>query len=261
MKSFAFVAFLLPALVLAEPQVLPISKKPFPVLKLETLSKESIKRQADKDSLRARAPRVVGNGGDAVVCTDSHGRKTAELLDYYEARALRGIAIDLGPEELSVSEKVDMALSRLALSRPERAAGYAYRIENFYRDAQFLKGYRLQDIADSKHVSLPRGCEIEQLVIQRPVRPANEALFLVNEDIWDLLDNTNKAGILLHEAIYEEALQMNANNSINTRYLNSKISSSLPVFRDEMEANCFFFNLGLESARSYEIWNRCQGRN
>lgn len=258
MKFLFLTSLLVPVLVLAEPQVPPASKIP----QLEQISNELPKEvRSQTKNVRLRGPRVVGNGGDAVVCRDSEDRKTAELLDYYEARTLRGIIIDMGPADLSVQSKADLALDRIARVRPEWAARYAHRIQNFYRDAQFLKGYSLQDIPDSRHLTLPNGCKIEQLVIQRPVRPENEALFLVNEDLWDLLDNTNKAGILLHEAIYEEALKMGAKNSINTRYLNSKISSALPAFKNEEDENCFFFNLGLENPLNYAIWNKCEGKN
>ena len=47
-----------------------------------------------------------GNGGDAVVCRDQVGKITkVELLDYYEARVMRNIQIDLGSDG-TFSQKV-----------------------------------------------------------------------------------------------------------------------------------------------------------
>src|SRR5688572_6660468 len=80
----------------------------------------------------------VGNGGDAVVCTKgsfschegdcSRPRPAAELLDIYEARDLRKFEIDLGGTELSVAQKLDRVLARLAVVDPWRAGKYRIRI-------------------------------------------------------------------------------------------------------------------------------------
>src|SRR4051794_27132981 len=50
-----------------------------------------------------------GNGGDAVVCRD-HDDKiiSVELLDFFEARNMRGIYLDLGDDSLSVDQKVQL---------------------------------------------------------------------------------------------------------------------------------------------------------
>lgn len=190
-----------------------------------------------------------GNGGDAVVCTQN-GKVTAELLDFYEARVMREIQIDLGPAELSVEAKVDMALGRLRTISPARADRYAARIASFASDAQFFTRISLPDINDSKHVLLPVNCKIEQLVIQRQNPPPGTKKFLVNEDLWVLLSNTDRAGILLHEAIYEEALERGASNSVKTRYFTSKISSSLAEVKGPVKARCFFIGLGLDAKDS-----------
>jgi len=198
-----------------------------------------------------------GNGGDAIVCTQGN-TKTAELLDFYEARVMRGIQIDLGSENLSVQDKVDWALSRLRRLDTKRAERYAKRIATFKDDAQFLSGYELPDISDSAQVFLPANCKIEQLVVQRLNPPKGEKQFLVNEEIWNLLNNTNKAGILLHEAIYEEMLEIGVvRNSIKARYMNSKISSSVKEFDTPAKAECFLISMSLESYRGRSEFYDC----
>lgn len=197
-------------------------------------------------SLQSRGGGHDGNGGDAVVCTQN-GKVTAELLDFYEARVMRDIKIDLGPADLSVEAKLDIALGRLREISPARADRYAALIANFHANAEFLTRYNLPDVTDSKHVLLPSNCSIKQLVIQRKNPPAGEKKFLVNQDLWVLLSNTDRAGILLHEAVYEEALERGATNSIKTRYFNSKISSSLAEINGPVKARCFFIGLGLDA--------------
>lgn len=190
-----------------------------------------------------------GNGGDAVVC-NQNGKITAELLDFYEARVMRDIQVNLGPAELSVDAKLDIALRRLRKISPERADRYSLLIQNFHNEAHFFSGYNLPDINDSKHVLLPVNCSIKQLVIQRKNPPAGEKKFLVNQDLWILLNNTDRAGILLHEAIYEEALERGATNSIKVRYFNSKISSSIAEIKSPEQARCFFIGQGLDAKDS-----------
>jgi hypothetical protein len=73
----------------------------------------------------AHAEREVGNGGNAVVCRAANQEITsAHLLDYVEGMVLNDFVVDLGPPALSVEEKLDLAISRLAELDPARAQGY-----------------------------------------------------------------------------------------------------------------------------------------
>ena len=59
--------------------------------------------------------KVVGNGGEVIACRDLSGKLVSiELLDIFEARILRGQKMDLGGSQLSLNEKVEIALSRIA---------------------------------------------------------------------------------------------------------------------------------------------------
>ncbi len=141
--------------------------------------------------------KVVGNGGDAVVCG-----KSVQVLDVYEALALRGFKLDLGAPALSVNEKVSLAIGRIKKVDPYRAALIEILSRNFFTETKFIRGGNLRDVDDSDEIFLPEGCTRKQLAIQNARVVFSDPFYTVNEDIWDRLDNDNKAALILHEVIF-----------------------------------------------------------
>ncbi len=189
---------------------------------------------------------AVGNGGDGVVCRDAHKKIiSVQLLDFYEAKTQRGIQHDLGGTHLSPIDKVFVALDRLKRLSPLRAQIYREQAKKFFDETLMLSGVQLVDIPDSQHIQVPNGCTIEQLAIQREPQQPEDKRFTINADLWNLLDSDNKAGLILHEIIYREALSERQSNSISTRYFNSlytshKIDSlSLEEFISRLNKNNF----------------------
>jgi hypothetical protein len=167
----------------------------------------------------------VGNGGDGVVCRDSDKViRSIELLDFYEARVLRSAVIDLGAAP-TLEARMQVALQRLERVSPRRAQSYLLTMNQFFENAQFLKDTELVDVEDSLHLILPKGCKIEQLVIQRPKVLPGEMMYSVNQDLWDHLDLTQRAGLILHEVVYREAIESAHSDSRAARYLTALIAS------------------------------------
>jgi hypothetical protein len=177
------------------------------------------------------ASKEVGNGGDAVVCRNNAGDITSvELLDYYEARVMRGIEVNLGGTILSVEEKVDLALSRIKTRAPKRFQRYQKLVNEFFEESKFISNIHLVDISDSENVLLGKGCVVEQLAIQQEPIFEEDARYLINKDLWDLLSLDHQAGLVLHEIIYFEAIHQFSEpheNSKLVRYFNSFISSDV----------------------------------
>lgn len=166
-----------------------------------------------------------GNGGDAVVCVKADGTTTAELLDYFEARTMRGFQIDLGGLELTADQKIELALSRLERFSPHRAKEYREKIARFENEAWRPQGMIFRDIPDSAHITLPEGCTIEQVAIQNEPRFKKDPRYSINQDLWNLMDADSQAGLKLHEVIYSEAVAAGQKNSVSTRYLNSFLAT------------------------------------
>jgi hypothetical protein len=168
--------------------------------------------------------KVAGNGGDVVVCRNPSGDiLSIELLDYYEARELRKIHVLLppggSPEEIAIA-----ALTGFAEREPERAMRYRRFVNHFSKNKVLVDG-TLVDISDSNHIVVPRGCAIEQLIVRQKVLFPEDRLFIVNERLWWKMSEAQRAGAILHEAFYEEALERGATDSVSSRYFHSKAIS------------------------------------
>lgn len=165
----------------------------------------------------------AGNGGDGIVCRNSQGAiQSVELLDFYEARAERGQKIELDPLK-SVGELMKDLTKHLAFHEISLAQEVMKNYQLFISESVFLSGVELVDIPDSNHISVPLGCKVEQIAIQRRPLMLGEKFYKINKDIWDKMDNVNRAGLLLHELLFRN-LTLYANfvyDSTYVRYLTS----------------------------------------
>jgi hypothetical protein len=192
-----------------------------------------------------------GNGGNMLLCLNPNGTlKSKELLDYYESRVIRGITPSLGDPSLHYLEKIEMVLKRIQHLSPRRFRSYLEEARSFESQSVFLPATDLTTLPDSQHPVVPKNCTVVQTVIQRtPVFPEDKR-YIVNKDIWDILDNDDKAGLVLHEAILREAAlmapilaaygvipesQQVLRDSGRVRYINSLISSERLINKNPQE--------------------------
>ncbi|MBL7687661.1 MAG: hypothetical protein JNJ49_06470 [Bdellovibrionaceae bacterium] len=166
-----------------------------------------------------------GNGGYAVVCTKPENAKTivsAELLDLYEGRTIRAFQLDLGPGP-SFNEHLELILKRLEAFSPRRAQRYREQAASFLHEARFLTGVDLGDIGDADPIVVPVGCTPKPVVNQREPEFPGDPRYIVQSEIWNALDESSKAALILHELVYRELKQ---DTSLRTRYFVSMISST-----------------------------------
>jgi hypothetical protein len=174
----------------------------------------------------AFAGNSVGNGGNVVVCKDAAARVTSiELLDYYEGKVLRGITPETGAPALDYHQKIDYVLDRFAEVAPHRAARYRDQARSFESEALFLAGAQLVPVPDSQHSFVPDGCEVDQAAIQKTPEFPEDKRYTVNQDLWSQLPAEGKAGLVLHEVIYREAIEHNQDDSVKARYFNSYVAA------------------------------------
>ncbi len=164
-----------------------------------------------------------GNGGDGVYCGES---TPVELLDIYEARTMRGWNFEI-PEDSSVTveAQIEKRLRKLERLDPMRVAHFRLYAAGFMAEAQFVDA-RLVDIPDSQHIVVPEGCRIDQVAIQREPELPGDKRYVISRPLWDLMDNTSKAGLILHEIIYRDVLRLNHDNSKAARYFTAMILST-----------------------------------
>lgn len=170
----------------------------------------------------------VGNGGDAMVCRSAAGKIIfAEFLDVYEARELRDLEVSL--TGVTWREKLSNALERIKVRDQYRYIKYKTWSDTFWSETKLLEdGEKLQDIPDSNHVFDPgNGCGPEQAVVHREPLTSREKRYFLDFEIWQALDETNKALLVLHEMIYREAVGYGIRNSIYVRLFNSYVGADV----------------------------------
>jgi hypothetical protein len=171
----------------------------------------------------------VGNGGDLIRCWRPAEHKfDYELLDYYEGRFFRGLQLDLGPNNASFDDKVHYALQRLAKKNPTRAALYGSWYKTFFTDTRFFMDGRILQIPDTGPLVIPEGCTVQQIAAQLPddqILPGDYR-YTIDLDLWNDISEDTRAGLILHELVYREAIGNHQTNSKRVRYFNQYISAS-----------------------------------
>ncbi|WP_041869549.1 hypothetical protein [Bdellovibrio sp. ArHS] len=164
----------------------------------------------------------VGNGGDAVVCY-KHIKPYVQLFDLYEGRVLRRHEVSY--EFSKQADRAEAIFAKLEQLSALRAQAYRRAYAEFSKQANFLLGVHLPDVKDSNEVVLPKGCEIEQMIIQLKPQFPGDFKYIVDMTLWQRLDEVNRFAAILHEVIYSEALRYGAKDSRGVRYLNALINS------------------------------------
>lgn len=166
----------------------------------------------------------VGNGGNVIACGSS-----LRLLDYFEAEEQRGIPLDLGPKHMSFQQKVYYVLHRLEDVNPTRAKMYKKWFRTFDQETQWFFVGKFLPIRDSGVVIIPEECEIKQVAMQRPnalIMPGDQR-YVIDLRLFEKLSEEDKAGLVLHELIYREAIELGIASSPGVRYFNQVVSSNL----------------------------------
>lgn len=172
----------------------------------------------------------VGNGGDVVDCP---GKTT--LLDFYETTLPQhSFAPEMGFE--AIASDVLKNLERLSASQ---ARQYRNRLKEFLNEADFKGDVKLVNIRDSKHLFKPREeqCKVRQIAIRKKDASSISKRFLVDQELWDRLPEADKAGLVLHEIVYEHFYKLGEDDSIKARSLTA-----------------YLFSQNIRTAKSADYW-------
>jgi hypothetical protein len=169
---------------------------------------------------------MAGGGGKGVVCRNSAGKiQSVELLDFWEAKALFSRKIQYS--KTRVATQVDVALNRageIALTVKPAEMEYIREVSRLFLNegqnpaVKFtrLRGASLNETDDSYELARPDACGVEQIVIYRQWSTGEE--ILINQDLYDKLDLTNQAALIVHESLYAALRRFEMeSNSIRVR--------------------------------------------
>lgn len=200
----------------------------------------------------------VGNGGKIIVCrSEQEEIISTKLLDFYESEILYSLASDFTGD--SYLEMAANAAARLEAFDSRRANRYRLQVEDFLQNTRFVTS-PLIETPDSDHiVAPPFGCNLEQVAIQLKPSFPQDRLFTINRDLWDAMSDADKAGLVLHEVIYNEAIARGHKNSIGVRYINAVVSSDRISSMSETEYydvihSAKMWTERIENAESDSIW-------
>ncbi len=167
------------------------------------------------------------NGGNVIVCKDTAGQTTSvELLDYYELK-LKNQSLQFNN---SLSDYKEVLLERFKdweQIAPKRIEQYTQWLHLFEEEAGIYPNVVIPDILDTGSIVIPRGCELTPAAFQRrdeDIFPG-EKRYVINKDLWDLMSPMQKAGLVLHELIYREAIKSRHETSLPTRIFNGYLAS------------------------------------
>lgn len=176
-------------------------------------------------SLYASSGNEVGNGGDALVCQTPDKKVLVHLFDFFEYQNQHGEKIE--EKEGDFKSIVASIVDQLKINDPKLAQLLKSRSERFLSDSQFVTTAKLTDIKDANSMMKApnKNCQIEQVAILKKKVLSNEKKFLISEILWDKMSETHKAGLVLHELIYEYFADLRETNSVNARAINAYLFS------------------------------------
>lgn len=192
-------------------------------------------------------------GGVAMKCQSSPGAlsSTHTLLDFSEAGG-RGYHIQSWDRKWAkktkrwtISDFTEMYLSRLdKVTTDEAYAEIKATVDQLNADMkiftykslyEFQMNFSYEDASKSNLVKfevanfgltpdlsiarVPLNCQLVQAAIQGVVELPGDKLFHLSAEIWYEFDNAERAGLLMHEAIYNYARKYGQTNSRKTRYI------------------------------------------
>jgi hypothetical protein len=174
----------------------------------------------------------MGNGGDAVVCYTDSTRSvitSVQMFDYWEQEQVMPFGkVDLGASNLSVQDKIEIVSNRISKFDPELADKIKFQALNLANNIQnyLVTSYQLPDIDDMTPQVVPTkpNCFIEQYGVQYKDLVTGQKRFYIADKFYNFpgINNDDKAGLLLHEAIYRFAIlqRPSLDNSDGVRYFN-----------------------------------------
>ena len=188
----------------------------------------------------------IGNGGDAIVCAEATSipgspHVTAEVYEAFEARVLMDLPASFGPGADPVA-MARFAAQRLATLDPVRAQRLIVLIERFMSEARIVPRANLTDIPDTDPSVVPLGCSLRQLAIQYRDPAPRMPRYLIDKDLWDLLDVSNQAYLILHEVIYYETIRRGATDSKTARLYNAHLASDIFTNWSQADYDDFIVN-------------------
>lgn len=171
-----------------------------------------------------------GNGGYSVVCRNDDGTiASAELLDIYEGRIIYNLQYtnnSLNPAALLSKAQYKVRTERAFADK------FMREIKDINSNLIFIPaGNELELTEDALPSIKKKDCQFEQLA-----NYTNNGEIIVSQEIYDHLDNLNRAALVVHEAVYAiRRKALGENTSDLSRKLTAYIMAEKLKYNEQIE--------------------------
>jgi hypothetical protein len=143
----------------------------------------------------------VGNGGMGISCKnfgDNSSSPDVQLFDFFEGDSLYDLTPTAYTGDYKELARKKMSKIGAAVEDESIANFLQYKLEDLFSHFTFLPAKAgLKFTEDMDNFIIPKNCEFVQLVNYRE----NSSVY-VDSVYWNLLSDTDKAGLVVHEVIY-----------------------------------------------------------
>ncbi len=163
----------------------------------------------------------VGNGGDAVICENEPEK--VQLLDLYELKDKTNLlTLKTAEPAVSYEKFVEMMIDRIEQASPKLGRTYRNRWSEFLGQVEWVKDKKLADVKDSLHTEEPLAddCKFVQLAVRIDKIADGEKRFQIRQDLWDQLSPLGRAGLVMHELLYQHFARLGEKDSRSARKVN-----------------------------------------
>jgi hypothetical protein len=176
----------------------------------------------------ATAGTSVGNGGLVVSCASESGPPRLRVLDFVEAEIRWKLTMNdklIGQSPFAI---VSSVIEKMSIFDPARANILRLRLKSFLSEADFMENIELSRTDDEHNILVPKNCIILQAVIQAAPLFPEERLYNISADIWNKMDQQpiEQAGLIMHELLYREGIELGQTNSKRIRYFTAILFST-----------------------------------
>lgn len=190
---------------------------------------------------RADAGVGTSGGGHVIVCqgrsADLYGFAT--VLDIFEAEEV--FKLTLRPARESLAAELDLLATQLGTVMqnsphlPSPLTGESL-LQWWDNRVQYLPKLRTETSDLGTIPVLPRGCSVRQIAVFDDTHD----LVQVDQDLWNSLNDFNKAALIAHEIVYRERrLDERESSSEASRFLVGRMFSTEKLLDSETMLNCF----------------------
>ena len=142
----------------------------------------------------------VGNGGHSIVCRDASGRiVSAYMYDLWEGENIRSPRIVTNRKGYGHELQLGLAVSGFANIDNRFLRALDLEVERIKNNINDVRGIRLGPTSDLGLIASPYGCGVEQMA---NYTETDDFKILRSLDIWEALQETDKAAWFVHEALY-----------------------------------------------------------